>query len=284
MTAAVMVRRGLLAAGLLAGLAGWWLGAVQAHDNSSMTKGDPFDPEAAIARSQAAIGGPVGDHRFTDEMGREVRLAAYRGKPLVIGLIYTACTHTCPVLVEHLAAAVEEAGRTLGSDAFEVVVVGFDSDADRPDRLKAYRREHGIDLPNWRFLSGDHATIDALIEDLGFIRIKSPRGFDHLSQTSIVDAEGRVFRQVYGDSFQVQALVEPLKALIFRDVSQLSGLSDVVERVRLFCTFYDARLGRYAFDYSFFISLAVGALTLVGLAIILLRVWLRSGKPPESPA
>ena len=65
---------------------------------------------------------------------------------------------------------------------------------------------------------------------------------------------------------------------------QLADLSDLIERVRLFCTFYDAKKGRYAFDYSFFISLAVGSLALLCLAVVLVRAWLRSGRFPGNPA
>jgi hypothetical protein len=31
----------------------------------------------------------------------------------------------------------------------------------------AYRRAHGIDHKDWRFLSGDQTAIDGLLEDLG---------------------------------------------------------------------------------------------------------------------
>jgi len=143
---------------------------------------------------------------------------------------------------------------------------------------------HGVDLPNWRFLSGDSKTVDSLIRDLGFIRMSSPRGFDHIAQTSVIDAEGQVFQQVYGDSFDAPALVDPLKALMFKNSSLLPGLSGIVERVRLFCTFYDPRSGRYEFDYSFFIALTIGGLSLLGVGVIVIRMWVQSRKPPESPA
>ena len=42
---------------------------------------------------------------------------------------------------------------------------------------------------------------------------RPPRGFDHLAQTTVIDAHGRIYRQVYGDAFAVPALVEPLKDL-----------------------------------------------------------------------
>lgn len=241
---------------------------------------DPFDPEAAIAHSQAAIGRQLSDHGFIDAEGRATRLSDAGGKPLVVSLVFTACAESCPILIEHLAEAVEVAQEALGEDSFQVVTVGFDPEQDSPARMRAYARSHDIDLPNWRFLSGTPETIEALIGELGYLKLSSPRGFDHVAQTSIVDPERRIFAHVYGDSFPVPALVEPLKSLLFQQASPLTDLAQLVERVRLFCTFYDPGKGRYAFDYSIFISLTVGALTLLGLGTILTRAWLRSTKSP----
>ncbi len=245
-------------------------------------KPDIFDPEAAIAHSQSAIGRRLSDLGFIDERGRAARLSDAGGRPLVVSLVFTACAESCPILIEHLAEAVEAAQDALGADSFSVITVGFDPEQDSPQRMRAYARSHGIDLPNWRFLSGAPETIDTLIEELGYLRLSSPRGFDHVAQTSIVDSERRIFAHVYGDSFPVPALVEPLKALLFERASPLTDLAQLVERVRLFCTFYDPGKGRYAFDYSFFIALTVGALTLLGLGVILTRAWLRAAKPPRA--
>lgn len=267
-------------AGLLALAA---TGIAAAHDKDP-NAGEALDPKAALARSQAAIGNLVGDYGFQDRWRRPVSLSDYRGKPLVVSLVFTACAESCPLLIETLHRGVAEAREALGQESFQVITVGFDYEADSPERLASFARQHGIDDPEWAFLSGDHAAIDSLVADLGFLRVSSSRGFDHLAQVSILDAEGRVYHQVYGDDFPVQALVEPLKNLQFNALTDLASLSDLVERVRLFCTFYDAREGRYAFDYSFFIALAISLASLLAISVILLRAWLGNRRPPESPA
>ncbi len=252
------------------------------------TKALLFDPEGAIAYSQAAIGRRLSDHAFLDQDGRSVRLSHYQGEPLVVSLVYTACAESCPILIERLADAVSVAREALGERHFSVITIGFDAEHDRPARLKSFARTHGIDLRDWRFLAGDAATIDALVAELAFLRLPSPRGFDHIAQVSVVDGERRVYRHVYGADLEPPALVEPLKALVFEELAGSRRLKQVIERIRLFCTFYDPSSRRYAFDYSFFISLAVGGLSLLGLAFILGRAWYRSeygpGHPPEGPA
>lgn len=268
--------RCLLVVGALFGAASGAVSGARAATTPDPVFDPLFDPEAAVARSEAAIGRGLGDYRFVDAAGAAVRLADYRGKPLVVSLVFTACSRSCPLIVERLAAAVEVAQDALGADAFSVITVGFDSANDTPARMRAFARAHGVDLPGWRFLSGDRASVDAMIEDLGFLRVSSPRGFDHIAQVSVVDADGRVRAQVYGDDFAAPALVEPLKALLLGQAIAVTDVAAVVRRVTLFCTFFDPRSGRYAVDYSFVIFLAVGGLSLLGLAVVLLRlVWAR---------
>ncbi len=247
---------------------------------SAADPGIAFDPKAAIAHSQAAIGRTLGDLGFLDTARREVRLADYRGRPLVVNMVFTACAESCPIVVQTLYDAVEVAQDTLGPDRFSVVTIGFDARADTPERMRAFARGQGVDLPNWSFLSGDQASIERLVETLGFIYFASPRGFDHLAQTTVIDAQGRVYRQVYGAQFNAPALVEPLLELVYGRAAEAGRLESLVNRVRLFCTYYDPASERYRFDYAIFIALAVGAGSLIGLGTILVRAWLRT-RPNE---
>lgn len=237
--------------------------------------GVTLDEASALRASQAAVGRELRDYTFTDVRHQPVRLTALRGKPLIISLIYTSCYHTCPLVVQTLARAAEVARDALGPDSFNVVAIGFDTRADTPERMRDYARGQGVSLPNWRFLSADSATIDALVADVGFVFYPSPRGFDHLAQTTIVDATGRVYRQIYGSDFGPQALVEPMRALALGEAGSLATVSGIVRRVRLFCTIYDASSDRYRLDYSIFIGGTIGAGSLMAVAVVLFRAWRR---------
>jgi protein SCO1/2 len=235
-----------------------------------------FDERAALALSQQAIGRIVpADYRFTTAEGRTVRLGDYRGKPLVVSLVYTSCYHICPTTTRYLARVVEIARAALGEESFRVVTIGFDSARDTPAAMRAFAREQGVDLPGWDFLSGDRATIAALSRDLGFQFFPSAHGFDHLIQATVLDAEGRVYRQVYGMQFETPLLVEPLKELVFGVAAGDSPLAGLAKRVRLFCTVYDAANDRYRFDYSLFIGMVIGATSLLVVGFAFWREWRR---------
>lgn len=233
------------------------------------------DARAALALSRAAIGRQLDDFHFVDSERRPVALSEFRGKPLVINLIYTACVHTCPVIAETLYRHARAARDSLGKDSFAIVSIGFDTANDTPERMRAFARQQGLDLDNWRFLSADSETMSRLTQALGFTLYPSAQGFDHLAQLTLLDGEGRVYRQIYGDYFEAPFLVEPLKDLVFGRHADLSSFDGLVNRLKLFCTIYDPSAGRYRFDYSIFIGIAMGLSVLAVLGTILARAFWR---------
>ena len=235
-----------------------------------------LDAERSLEISQLAIGRIVGDHRFIDAKGGSATLSELRGKPVVISLIYTSCSHICPLLTQRLRQAVEDAQRVMGPKRFAVITIGFDTRNDTPMRMAAFARAQGVDLPNWRFLSGDEATVSALAKGLGFSYVKSSGGYLHTSQTSILDRDGRVYRQVYGDDFPIQVFMEPLKEAVYGTVGTFFNVNGLIDRVRFLCTVYDPNQGRYRISYAIVMTLLTGVISLGATAVVISRAWLYS--------
>ena len=225
------------------------VGVVAAPEGRAAVGTSPEVEEAsAYSLSQGAIGTSLGDYRFLDRDGREIRLGQLSGRPMLISLIYTSCYHTCSVATRYLAQIVEVAHEALGEDSFSVLTIGFDTPSDNPERMAAYAKAQGVDLPGWRFLSADQPTIEALTDDLGFVYFPSPKGFEHTVQVTLVDRAGRIYQQIYGEQFPAPNLVEPLKDLVLGTQVNSGTFSGWVDGVRLFCTIYDPASGRYRFD------------------------------------
>ena len=136
-------------------LAGEPAGALRETAASPVTAQAPaaLDAPAAVRDSQAAIGRQIGEHRLLDRQGRDVRLADYLGKPLLVSFIYTGCFQVCPTSTRALRDAIEPLARTFGMGNFRVVSIGFNAPADSPAALRDFARQHGVDAPNWDFLS-----------------------------------------------------------------------------------------------------------------------------------
>jgi protein SCO1/2 len=236
-----------------------------------------LDPRAVIARSEAAIGRAVGGHVLTDSTGRSFALDALRGRPVVIGLIYTGCATVCPLATERLEAAVEQANRTIGPERFTVLTIGFDAQHDTPRRVAQFAAAQGAGAPNWRFASADAATLATLLDDLGFSYAAAAGGFEHISQTTILDRDGRVYRHVYGDDFPPRMLTEPLKDAVYGRAAAFAP-DGLLDRIRYVCTTYDPGAGRYRLDYGLVFGGTLGALSLLLCFGLFLREWRRSGR------
>jgi len=254
--------------GCAAALAGL-LGAAAAADVSTAQESPDYD--RALKTSQGAIGRPIGDYVLQDRLRREVKLSSYLGKPLVVSFVYTSCSQACPVTTQFLAKAVKAARKALGADAFIVVTVGFNQPFDSPDAMAAFARQNGISDPNWEFLSPDHKIVGDLTRDFGFTYYATPKGFDHIAQLTVVDPKGTVYRQIYGESFELPMLVGPLKELLSGQATRSGGLEAVWTKVKLFCTVYDPGTGGYRISYSLFVEIFTGASVLVGVAWFLIR-------------
>jgi len=234
-----------------------------------------FDAKLALRESQAAIGREVTDHRFVDGAGKRVQLAELRGKPLVVQFVYTGCFQVCPTSTQALAAAVAQAERTLGPGTFRVATIGFNLPADSPEAMRDFGRKFGLASPHWLFLSPDPKTLPALVADFGFRYEPTAAGFDHLLQATIVDGQGRIYRQLYGDDFDAPLFTGPLLQLAQNAPVAEATLPAFLEQVRLLCTVYDPSSGRYRLNYVVLIELLVGAsVMLFGIGFVLLE-WRR---------
>lgn len=233
------------------------------------------DAEAAYERSQAAIGTRVSDHVLTDHTGAPLALADLRGKPLVVSLVYTSCATVCPITTDYLRGQIETARDAVGDDGFAILTFGFDARGDRPAQLAAFAGTHDLTaIPGWRIASADPGTTTAFLNELGFSYTAIAGSFEHVTQTTILDAEGVVYRQVYGESFPPQVLIEPLKELVLGTHTRSAAPQDLWNRISFLCTVYNPLTGAYRFDYGIFFGVFFGALSLVLSGLVILRLWL----------
>lgn len=248
---------------------------IAVHCAMAPASAEKLDAEIAYEQSQAAIGNLTGAHVLRDHRGRDLSLASLRGKPLVVSLIYTSCATVCPIVTDHLRDSVIEARRVLGEDSFAVLTFGFDASGDRPGQLAGFAGTHSLTgNPDWFIASADAETTAALLRDLGFSYTEAAGGFAHVTQTSVLDAEGRVYRQIYGEAFPLPMLLEPLKDLTLGRATRSVAPADLWDRLTFLCTVYNPLTGAYRFDYSIFFGVFFGGLSLILMGWIIVRLWL----------
>ncbi|MDP2760416.1 MAG: SCO family protein [Sideroxyarcus sp.] len=241
--------------------------AAKSQVQSGKTSTQIFDEKEILRISQAAIGNQIGDYAFLDRSGRTVRISDYRGKPLVISMIYTHCPIICATTTRSLTA-LKLSQSAFGVDSFGVLTIGFDTENDTPEAMDMFAQRMEVDLKNWDFVSSDAETIKKISKDLGFTFFQNDEGvFNHITQTTFVDAQGKVYRQIYGEEFPNKTLLEPIRDMIYNIKTAESGLAGVANKVKLFCTVYDPKTGKYVVNYNEILGFGWG------IFVSLLVIW-----------
>ena len=251
-------------------LAASWLAAAAVHAQEQPV----LDRDEAVRASQSAVGRKLPDFTLLDREGRPVALSSLRGKPLLVSFIYTGCFQACPAATRALDETVRRLEKRFGEGRFRVASIGFNQPADSPQALKAFAAQHGITRANWEFLSPPAKVVEPLTLAFGFRYAPTPAGFDHVLQVTLVDASGRIVRQVYGEAPAPDLLSGDLARLLAGEpLAERGLLADLADRIRILCTVYDPKTGGYRVDYSLAWEIAGGLTFILSMALYMLNEW-----------
>jgi protein SCO1 len=261
----------LLLAGLVGGLP---LSAQQTAITEAEARAFGLDQQAALQLSQSRLQQFPNDYALVDSHGQSVRLAQYRGKPLLVNFVYTGCFKICPTSSRALRRAVDAMRERFGVNQFQVLSIGFDQPTDSPMALRSFAAQQRIADPNWALLAPRAADVPALARDFGFSYVATPIGFDHTLQVSIVDADGRIHAQVYGDAFGPDSLGEPLRQLLTGGSALApTSFADLIDKVRILCSIYDPITGQYRVNYSMYLEIAGGLTFILAMLAFAVSEW-----------
>lgn len=117
-----------------------------------------------------------------DERGRPLRLAAMRGKPVVVTFLYTTCEDTCPLTAQQIRIALDE----LGHDV-PVVAVSVDPANDTPAKARTFALKQSMQgRMRWALGSRDQL---ARVWRSYFVEPQSADS-EHSASTILLDARG----------------------------------------------------------------------------------------------
>ncbi|WP_052273178.1 SCO family protein [Flavihumibacter solisilvae] len=128
---------------------------------------------------------------FQTQDGKPFNLAMLKGKPTVVGMIFTNCTYACSRLTSDIKGIADSLQGQ--ADKVNFLLVSFDSERDHPARLKQFAGEMGLG-ENWTLLHGSDEAVRSLSVLLNVQYEKSASGnFSHSNMVSVLDKNG-VFR------------------------------------------------------------------------------------------
>lgn len=127
---------------------------------------------------------------FLNQDGKAMTLADFKGKPMVISMIFTHCAFVCP----RLTADIRQMEQHMGEEGNKVnfVLVTFDTERDTPERLKKYAGEQNLDQ-NFTLLHGSEgaARTMGVLLDTQFEKDEDGN-FAHSNIVTVLDPYGIV--------------------------------------------------------------------------------------------
>lgn len=175
------------------------IGAVQAAEQLPYYNSEDFAPRWLEPNDPALkTFHTIPAFRFTNQNGKTISDAAYKGKIYVASFFFTTCPGICPRLTAKLAL-VQKA--FLGDKQVRILSHSVMPDVDTVSVLKLYAKTNNINSDTWDLVTGKRATIYAIAkaayfasEDMG--KPEAAGDFLHTEKLLLID-QNRQIRGVY---------------------------------------------------------------------------------------
>jgi protein SCO1/2 len=111
---------------------------------------------------------------------------ALKGKVVLINFVFTQCSDACPLITARLVLVKNALGEAFGRDV-RFLSISIDPENDRPQDLARFAQKLDAQHPEWWFLTGEKASVEAVVSKLGAF---TPERESHLT-AMIVGSTGQ---------------------------------------------------------------------------------------------
>jgi protein SCO1/2 len=163
-----------------------------------------------VITGRADVGGPF---RLTDQNGKSVSDADFRGRYMLVYFGYSFCPDVCPTTLAVMAQALEKLGGA--SRRVVPVFITIDPERDTPKVLADYMKAFG---PSFVGLTGKEAAIKDVEKKYRVYAVKKPLekgnyGVDHSSVLYLMGPDGKLV-SFYDEAISPDALAKELRQKI----------------------------------------------------------------------
>jgi protein SCO1 len=160
-------------------------------------------------------GEEVPDFAFTDQSGKQISIAQYRGKVLFVTFIYTRCPFPdfCPRMSGNFNEIYKQMGSNPSLADARLLSVSFDPGHDTPKVLRDYglsvAHTHDAALfKRWDF-AAPASTDLAKIADFFALTVTAENGLiTHNLSTAVIGPDGKIVNWYHGGDWQVSDLIK----------------------------------------------------------------------------
>lgn len=153
---------------------------------------------APVTEPENPRGPKLADFSLTDQLGRTVTRADFRGRVWIADFIFVQCPGPCPRMTRLMAELQDDLPGDVRFASFSV-----DPGRDTPEELKKYADRYGADSARWHFMTGERKEIYKVARELLL-----PVSEDEITENNIphsvrfilVDRDGKVHK-TYNSEF-----------------------------------------------------------------------------------
>ena len=184
----------------------------------------PLSPTAVIP-GEPKPGDEVPDFGLTNQDGKRIHLAQYRGKTLALTFVYTRCPQPdqCTLMSTNFAAVDKELQKE--PDVYaktHLLTISFDPDYDTPKVLRSYGASHtgrysDETFQHWEFATGTKDEVKGVAQFFGLRYFQDTESGDeqviHSLRTAVVDPDGKLVKLYRGNEWKPADVVSDLNTL-----------------------------------------------------------------------
>jgi protein SCO1/2 len=201
---------------------------------------------------------------FFNEKGDLVKLGDYINKPTVLSFVYFDCPGLCNPLLDGLNNVVGKTDLVLGVH-YDVLTISFNP-GDSPMKAVEKKKNFSTNINetnsmHWNYLVGDTASVNAILNAVGFKVKKVGVDYLHPSAIMLVSPDGKLTRYLYGTYF----LPFDFKMAVTEASQNLSR--PTINRVLEYCFSYDPQGQKYKLQIT-----KISATIIIFFALVLFLI------------
>lgn len=150
--------------------------------------------------------------QWQNQEGDTLQLSSFRGKIPVVAMVFTHCAYACGRIVGDIKNIEKQVPADKRKDVV-FVLVSFDSERDKPEKLKDFAEKMELD-DRWTLLHGDEETVRELSMLLNVKYKRQPNGdYAHTNNVTLLDTRGLIAARLEGLGVDSKPLTDALAGL-----------------------------------------------------------------------
>jgi len=146
-----------------------------------------------------------------DPQGKLAQLAAWRGHPVLIAMVYTSCKSVCPLIVADLKR-IEAALSPVARERTRVLLVSLDARRDDTGALRKFVERHRLDPRRWLVATPAPGDVRPLAALLGVRYRALPNGeLLHTPLIALLDGGGTPRARLEGVGTNASELIAAIE-------------------------------------------------------------------------